>query len=253
MLAQPLPATPVALASYIDLSVLAEDVTPAQVLDACRQALEYRYASVCVRPRFVGTVAGMLRGSSVKTCAAISVPLGVNTNYDKEIEACQAITDGAQEIDWVFDHHKLTGCEDGFFSTWPARDEVVAIAALDRRFVNILFKVAIETCVLNNEQKRWVCACLATFFRARRFMLGASTGLDPALVLGDGVDATAEDVTLMLAVGRGFNRNVQAKASGGIKTLAAALAMIRAGATRLGMGTADALAVMHEAVEGWKD
>lgn len=232
----------------IDFSVLAPDAERSQVLDACVQARDYGFASVCVRPRFVGVVANMLRGSKVKTCTVISFPLGTDPVADKVAETRQAIADGAEEIDWVFNHGNVVAMHSKR-AAGLIDEEVQTIASLAYEFPDIVFKVIIETYLLDNDQKHALCGLLALNFDGLRFFLKTSTGFAEARTPGDNTGATVEDVALMLEIGRATNPNVEVKASGGIKTLAAALAMIKAGATRLGMGTAGALAVMREATE----
>lgn len=243
------------MAATIDFSVLAEDASRTQVLDACVQARDYGFASVCVRPKFVGLVANMLRvrdpsvgTRAVKTCAVISFPLGTDPIADKVAETRQAIADGAEEIDWVFNHQNVTAMHSKR-AAGLVDEEAQTIAELAGEFPHITFKVIIETYLLEDEQKRAICELLALNFDGLRFFLKTSTGFATARTPGDNTGATVEDVALMLEVGRASNPNAEVKASGGIKTLAAALDMIRAGATRLGMGTAGALAVMREAAE----
>jgi deoxyribose-phosphate aldolase len=249
MSVQPLP-TLAALAATIDYSVLGENATRTEVLSACVQARERGYASVCVRPKFVRFVAESLHGSLVKTCTVISFPRGNHSIADKEAEARQAIADGATEVDWVFGHHNVVA---GAGDERAITQEAQRIALLAEVLPEVVFKIIIETYLLNDEQKRSVCELLAKSFGRVKFFLKTSTGFAEPRVPGDHIGATVEDVTLMLEVGRASNPNVEAKASGGIKTLAAALAMLNAGATRLGMGTSGADAIMAEAAAaGWQ-
>lgn len=252
MSAQPLPTTLAALAATIDYSVLAPDATRAQVLDACAEARERGFASVCVRPLFVSIVAQMLRGSMVKTCTVISFHLGINSIADKEAEARRAITDGAEEIDWVFNYRAVLNYENDH-SAMVARCEAEKIAALAKEFPSTIFKGIAETYMLNDSQKRWAYRLLAQSFGPTRFFLKTSTGFAEPRVKGDHVGATVEDVALMVEVAESINPWAEVKASGGIKTLTAALAMLEAGATRLGTGTTGADAIMAEAkAAGWQ-
>ena len=246
MSVQPLPTTLAALAAFIDYSVLAPDATRSQVLDACTDARERGFASVCVRPQFVGVVANMLSGSDVKTCTVISFPLGTDPLADKVAETRRAIADGADQIDWVFNHRNVAAMRSPEVAGLVG-EEVRAIVGLAREFSHVLFKIIIESYLLNDEQKREICWALAFNFGEVRFFLKTSTGFAEKRAPNDNTGATVEDVALMLGVGRVVNPNVEVKASGGIKTLAAALAMIATGATRLGMGTSGADAVMMEA------
>lgn len=242
-----LPTTLAALAAMIDYSVLSADATLDQVLAACARARDYQFASVCVRPHFVAAVADALRDSGVKVCTVISFPLGTDLLVSKVAEAHQAIADGADQIDWVFNHQNVAAMRSPEVAALVG-EEVRAIVGLARAFPNVLFKIIIESYLLNDEQKREICRALALNFGEMRFFLKSSTGFAPKRAPDDNTGATVEDVALMLEAGRAINPNVEVKASGGIKTLDQALAMIRAGATRLGMGTSGADAVMAEAV-----
>lgn len=244
----PFDYTLASLAATIDHSVLAENATRRQVLDACMEARTWGFASVCVRPAFVGVVAKMLSGSSVKVCTVISFPHGTDSVSDKVTETRQAIADGAQEIDWVFNHRNI-------ITLGVARPmalietEVRTIADLAQQFSEVTFKVIIETCALTDDQKRSICALLAMNFGKIPLHLKTSTGCGTPRADNIPVGATVEDVRLMFVTARPVHPGVKINASGGIQTIAAAMAMIKAGATRLGMSTAGALDVMHEAVE----
>jgi deoxyribose-phosphate aldolase len=93
------PSQPVT--ALIDHTLLKPDATPAQITQLCREALEYRFASVCVNPTHVKLAAQLLQGSQVKVCTVAGFPLGANSTAVKVFETQQALQDGATEIDMV--------------------------------------------------------------------------------------------------------------------------------------------------------
>ena len=100
-------ADPASLAKYIDHTILKPDATKDQIITLCKEALEYKFASVCVNPCWIKTCSEMLSGSDVMVCSVIGFPLGTNTTCLKVEEAKRAVADGAQEIDMVINIGKL--------------------------------------------------------------------------------------------------------------------------------------------------
>ncbi|WP_428375418.1 deoxyribose-phosphate aldolase [Lichenicoccus sp.] len=218
---------PKSLASLIDHTILKPDATTAQVTTACEQALRHGFKSVCVNPVQVRTVAGLLAGSDVRACSVIGFPLGAGTSRIKAAEAAAAVADGAAEIDMVID---IGALKDG------RTDAVGAdIAAVRDACRGAVLKVIIEACLLTDDEKRTACrlakAAGADFVKTST---GFSTG-----------GATRADVALMRAE---VGPDMGVKASGGIRTLEVARAMIEAGATRL--GTSSGIAIIGEAPAG---
>lgn len=235
------------LIASIDFTLLDPAATEDKVREVCARALEYSFASVCVRPQWVPLVAELLRGSAVKTCTVISFHHGIHSIRDKVAEARGAIRDGAQEIDWVFNHNTLTSTADVAFSLDVAETEVQAIASFAREFTSIVFKVIIETCALTDEQKIWICQVLATATVGVRIFLKTSTGFGEPRAADVPKGATPADVKLMLATATPINPLVEAKASGGLRTFGNYYEMWLAGATRFGIGWESALKIVEEA------
>lgn len=204
------------LAKYIDHTLLRPDASPQQIHDLCNEAIQFRFATVCVNPCNVQLAASRLKSSRVKTCSVVGFPTGAHVPEIKALEARRAIRDGADEIDMVINIGALKGGDDELVY----RDiRAVTLACMDGGAVS---KVIIEAAMLTDDEK--MRACLAAK-RARADFVKTSTGFGPG-------GATAHDVALMAGAVCGTRMGV--KAAGGIRTLEDAQAMIRAGATRLG-------------------
>ncbi len=207
--------TPEELARYIDHTLLKPEATSEQIKQVCREALQYHFASVCVNPSYVELVARELSGSDVKTCSVVGFPLGATLPEVKAFETRKAIELGAQEIDMVINIGALKSGDEELVG----KDiEAVVEVAHER---DALVKVIIEAALLTDEEK--VRACLIAK-RAGADYVKTSTGFGPG-------GATVEDVKLMRAT---VGPSMGVKAAGGIRTLEKALAMIEAGATRIG-------------------
>lgn len=202
------------LAGYIDHTVLKPDTKEADVLRICREALEYKFASVCINPSYVKLANSLLKGTGVKVCTVIGFPLGATTKEVKAFEASQAINDGASEIDMVIN---IGALKSGKLEA--VEDDIRAVAEVCKG--KALLKVIIETCLLTDEEK--VTACTLSK-KAGADFVKTSTGFSTG-------GATAEDVALMRKT---VGLEMGVKASGGIRNLDSALRMIEAGATRIG-------------------
>ncbi|MBO1266470.1 deoxyribose-phosphate aldolase [Arthrobacter cavernae] len=214
--------TGASIASYIDHTLLKPEASEAEVLKVCSEAAEYKFKSVCINPIWVKTVTKALKGSGVLTCSVIGFPLGATPSDVKAFEARGAVLDGADEIDMVIDMAAARAGDKGALV-----DDIKAVAEAVHAGGAIL-KVIIETSMLNDEQK--VLACEASV-EAGADYVKTSTGFN-------GGGATAEDVALMRrTVGPGLG----VKASGGVRSLADAQAMIAAGATRIGASSGIAI------------
>ena len=201
------------IAKRIDHTNLKPVTTEEEIRKLCAEAREYGFASVCVNPVFVPTVAAELTGSEVLTCSVVGFPLGANPTEVKAAEAEWAVDQGAEEIDMVIHIGALKAGD----TAWVTRDIAAVVEAAAGRTV----KVIIETCYLSDKEKRTACDCAR---QAGAHFVKTSTGF------GSG-GATAEDVALMRgAVGD----TMKVKASGGIRSYEDALAMIEAGADRIG-------------------
>lgn len=216
------------LAARMDYTLLKPEATASDIDLVCADALRLSTASVCVNPCWVARVAAALAGSSVATCTVIGFPLGATSTEAKLAEAVRALEDGARELDMVVNVGLLRGGEAD-----AVQAEIAALveAAHDR---GALLKVIIETCLLTDEQKRAACLCAQ---RAGADFVKTSTGFSTG-------GATVGDVRLMREV---VGPDMGVKASGGIRTLSAALAMIEAGANRLGVSAA--ASILEEVVE----
>jgi deoxyribose-phosphate aldolase len=213
---------PVSIASYIDHTLLKPEASEAEVLKVCAEAVEYKFKSVCVNPIWVKTVTKALKGSGVLTCSVIAFPLGATPSDVKAFEARGAVLDGADEIDMVINMAAARANDKGALV-----DDITAVAEAVHAGEAIL-KVIIETSMLTDEQK--VIACEAAVEAGADFVK-TSTGFN-------GGGATVEDVALMRKT---VGPDVGVKASGGVRSLADAQAMIAAGATRIGASSGIAI------------
>ncbi|MNI39868.1 Deoxyribose-phosphate aldolase 1 [compost metagenome] len=213
------------IVSRIDHTLLKADATKESILKLVEEAKTYQFASVCVNPVWVKTASEALKGdtnSKVRTCTVIGFPLGASAPEVKAFEAAQAIQDGADEIDMVINIGALKDGDDDLV----VRDMVGVVETASGK---ALVKVIIETCLLTNDEI--VRACRLAVSAGADFVK-TSTGFSTG-------GATAEAVALMSkTVGPGIG----VKASGGVRALADAEAMIEAGATRLGTSAGVAIA-----------
>lgn len=202
------------LASYIDHTVLKPDTKEGDVIKLCREALEYKFASVCVNASNVKLADSFLHGTEVKVCTVVGFPLGATTKETKAFEAAQAIDNGATEVDMVINVGAL---KSGKLDT--VLEDIKAVANVCKG--KALLKVIIETCLLSDEEKVTACELAK---RAGADFVKTSTGFSTG-------GAKASDITLMR---RTVGSEMGVKASGGIRNLESALKMIEAGATRIG-------------------
>ena len=216
-----------ALAAMIDHTLLKPDATAAEVARFCAEARQWNFRSVCVNSDRVREVAAALAGSPVRTCSVVGFPLGAMPPAIKADETRGAVSDGATEIDMVLAIGRL---KDGELAA-VARD----IAAVRAASAGVVLKLIIETCLLSDEEKRTACRLgVAEGVDFVKTSTGFSTG-----------GATTADVALMRAT---VGPALGVKASGGVRTRAAAFAMIAAGATRI--GTSNGLALMDAGAAG---
>ncbi|MGD8858400.1 MAG: deoxyribose-phosphate aldolase [Myxococcales bacterium] len=208
------------LRAAIEHTLLAADATADQVRRLCDEALRQRFAGVCVNPTHVPRCRALLGGSPVRLVTVVGFPLGANRSQTKAYECALAVGEGADEIDMVLD---LGAARAGDWER-VKRDVSAVVEAATGQPV----KVILETARLDDDQKR--AACAAAVLAGASFVK-TSTGFG-------GGGATTHDVALMRqAVGPG----VGIKASGGIRTRAQALALLDAGADRLGTSAGLAL------------
>ena len=201
------------LNKYIDHTVLKADTPKAKVQQIIDEAIQYDFMSVCINPTWVSFAAEKLAATDVKVCTVIGFPLGANTSTVKAFEAAEAIKNGADEVDMVIN---IGAAKDGDWDLVESDIQAVVDASKD-----VTTKVIIETSLLTDEEK--VKACQAAV-RAGADFVKTSTGFSTA-------GATVADIALMRQT---VGPDLGVKASGGVRSIADAQAMIEAGATRLG-------------------
>ncbi|GGJ63079.1 deoxyribose-phosphate aldolase [Anoxybacillus voinovskiensis] len=209
------------IAKMIDHTLLKANTTKAQIVQLCEEAKEYRFASVCVNPTWVATAAELLKGTDVKVCTVIGFPLGANTPETKAFETKDAIEKGATEVDMVINIGALKDGDDALVE----RDIRAVVEAAKGK---ALVKVIIETCLLSEEEKVRACRLAV---QAGADYVKTSTGFSTG-------GATVEDIALMRKT---VGPNIGVKASGGVRDLQGAEAMIEAGATRIGTSSGVAI------------
>ncbi|MCQ2437853.1 MAG: deoxyribose-phosphate aldolase [Clostridia bacterium] len=208
------------LASYIDHTLLKPEASKAQILKICDEAKQYHFASVCVNPSRIALVAEALKGTGVTPCCVVGFPLGAIPSESKAAETAVAVKNGAGEIDMVIN---VGAAKDG---DWDFVES--DIAAVKAACGEAKLKVIIETCLLTDEEK--VKACIAAK-NAKADFVKTSTGFSKA-------GATVADVKLMRET---VGPDMGVKAAGGIHNREEALAMIEAGASRLGASSGIAI------------
>ena len=213
------------LAGMIDHTFLKAFGTAADIGKLCAEAREYGFAMVAINPAETAACVRLLEGSGVRTGAAIGFPLGQNTSETKAFETRDAIAKGATEIDTMINVRALQKGE-----TDTVRREIEDMVAICRP-AGVICKVIFETCYLTDAEKETVCKIA---LEAGVDFVKTSTGF------GTG-GATVHDVELMR---RAVGDSIGVKASGGIRDLDTALAMIDAGATRI--GTSSGVAIVEE-------
>jgi deoxyribose-phosphate aldolase len=202
------------LAKVIDHTILKPEATREQVVKLCNEAIENRFASVCVNPVNVEICAQLLKETDVKVCTVIGFPLGANTTKLKAFETEEAINDGAQEVDMVINVGKLKD-EDFQYVENDIR------AVVEKAKGKAITKVILETCLLTKEEIEKVCQLSV---KAGADFVKTSTGFSLS-------GAKIEDIKLMRKC---VCDKLGVKASGGIRSYEDCIAMIEAGATRIG-------------------
>ncbi|MDQ0213928.1 deoxyribose-phosphate aldolase [Oikeobacillus pervagus] len=209
------------IAKMIDHTLLKPEVTKEQIRKLCEEAKNYRFASVCVNPTWVSYASELLENSDVKVCTVIGFPLGATTPETKAFETTNAIENGATEVDMVLNIGALKSQNDCL-----VEKDIKAVTAAAKG--KALTKVIIETSLLTDEEKVKACElavkCGADYVKTST---GFSTG-----------GATVEDVQLMRQT---VGPEIGVKASGGVRSVQDAKAMITAGATRIGASSGVAI------------
>ena len=203
------------VAAMIDHTLLKPDATRAEIEALCREARDFRFATVCVNPAWVALAASQLRGHGVGVCSVVGFPLGATTPDVKHYETSRAIFDGATEIDMVINVGALKSGE----LRLVERDiEAVTQPARQARAIT---KVIIEAALLTDDEK--VSACTLAKAAGADFVK-TSTGFAKG-------GATVADVALMRRV---VGDDMGVKAAGGVRDYEGLRALVAAGATRVG-------------------
>jgi deoxyribose-phosphate aldolase len=214
----PTPITPPVgpeIAGWIDHTLLKPEATSGQVKKLCEEACQCHFASVCVNPVYVPLAHGLLRDAGIGLCAVIAFPLGAMLPEDKVYEARRVISGGANEVDMVMNIGSLKSSSYGL-----VLNDILFVAQAAHES-GALLKTIIEAALLTRGEK--ILACLLAQAAGADFVK-TSTGFGPG-------GATLEDVDLMRRV---VGPGTGVKAAGGIRTCKDALAMIAAGANRIG-------------------
>ncbi len=213
------------IAQLIDHTLLKPFATYADFSQLCEEAKTYQFKMVAINSYPVKQCAKHLASSNVHVGAAIGFPLGQTTIATKVFEVRDAIANGCDEIDYVMNITELKAGNLAYIE--QEMQEIVDVC----RNHQILVKVILETCYLTDEEKIAVCKIAK---RVKPDFVKTSTGFGSA-------GATLEDVTLMKKT---VGDAVAVKAAGGIRTLDDLLAMVEAGASRI--GTSAGIAIIEE-------
>ncbi|MFB5662111.1 deoxyribose-phosphate aldolase [Alteribacillus sp. HJP-4] len=215
------------LARMIDHTLLKPDATETQVKKLAEEAKNNNFASVCVNPSMVASAYSVLRDSNVKVCTVIGFPLGASMPEVKAFETKSTIANGAKEVDMVIN---IGALKSGNEAAVKADIEAVIAAA---KAEDVLVKVILETVLLNDNEKKTASRIAV---EAGADFIKTSTGFA-------GGGATIEDVKLMKSIA---GNNAKVKASGGVRDKQTALAMVEAGAERI--GTSSGIAIISNEI-----
>jgi deoxyribose-phosphate aldolase len=217
------------LAAWIDHTLLKPEATAEQVKKLCMEARQYKFATVCVNPAYVPLAHGLLRDSGVGVCSVVAFPLGANLPAYKAAETRGAIEAGATEVDMVIN---IGAMKSGAYALVLNDIQAVVDEAHSHK---VSVKVILENALLTEKEK--IIGCLLCV-EAKADFVKTSTGFSTS-------GATVEDVARMRRV---VGAALGVKAAGGIRTLKDALAMIGAGANRLGASAS--ISILQEAAQG---
>ena len=211
-------SSPAALAAVLDHTLLKPDATRAQVIRLCHEAAEHRFACAMVNPAWVPCAAETLAGTGIPVGVVIGFPLGASLAASKRDEAARLLKLGAHDLDMVLNIGLLKSAAKPDYDA--IKQEIRAIVDLAHAGGAIV-KVILETCLLSFEEK----------LRASELSLAAGADFIKTSTGFSSGGATVDDIALMRSV---VGSRAGVKASGGIRTLVDASAMLHAGATRIG-------------------
>ena len=203
-----------AAARMIDHTLLRPEATRAQIIEHCREAAPYGFATVCVHPCWVALAVAELKGTRTKVDATVGFPQGAVLTTVKRYEAEQLVRLGAGELDMVINVGMLKCGERDY-----VENDIRAVAEVAHAS-GVILKVILETYLLTEDEKTQGCELALA---AGADFVKTSTGL-----VGG---ATVEDVQLLRST---VGNRAGVKASGGIRTAAELAAMVKAGASRIG-------------------
>lgn len=211
-------SSPTSFAAVLDHTLLKPEATRAQVIRLCHEASEHRFACAMVNPTWIACAVETLAGTGIPAGVVIGFPLGATLSASKRDEAARVIKLGAHDVDMVLNVGLLkSGTKEDYDAI---KQEIHAIVELAHG-AGAIVKVILETCLLTFEEK----------LRASELSLAAGADFIKTSTGFSTGGATVDDIALMRGVA-GTRAGV--KASGGIRSLADATAMLRAGATRIG-------------------
>lgn len=214
------------IASLIDHTLLKPDSTKEKIIDLCKEAIQYRFATVCVNPVWIPVAVEQLKDTDVGITTVIGFPLGATSSFVKVAETRDAIAAGATEVDMVINVGALKSGDDT--AVYEDIKQVVRAANGE-----VIVKVIIETSLLTDDEKVRACEIAK---KAGADFVKTSTGFS-------GGGATIDDITLMRKV---VGPNLGVKASGGVRDSETAEAMIEAGATRIGASASVAIVTKQD-------
>jgi deoxyribose-phosphate aldolase len=211
------------LAKVIDHTLVKPAVTKDDIIKLCWEAEKYGFCCAVVNPTFVSLAKHMLEATDVRVCSTVGFPFGVTLPEVKMLEARKVTEQGAEEIDMVMNVSALKSKD---YDT--VKRDIEAVVNVKASHKDVIVKVIIETAWLTNEEKVTACKLAK---ESKADFVKTSTGFF-------GGKATVEDVRLMRQT---VGKDMGVKAAAGIRTLKDALAMIDAGANRIGTSTAVAI------------
>jgi deoxyribose-phosphate aldolase len=211
------------LAKAVDHTLLKPDASRKDIMKLCAEAKKYEFASVCVNPTYVSLAARILKKTNVRVSTVIDFPFGATTSEVKTFETRNAVSNGAQEFDMVMN---IGALKSGNYRLVVS--DIKSVVSAAKRIKNPTIKVILETGFLTDKEK--VIACKLAM-KADADFVKTSTGFGPE-------GAKIRDVRLLRNT---VGRKLGVKASGGIRTLERAMAMLNAGADRIGTSSGVAI------------
>lgn len=216
-----------ALNKYFDHTLLKPEATCEQIDKLCEEAAKYDFYSVCVNSCYVARCTEKLHGTDVKIAAVVGFPLGACTSRTKAFETEEACMDGASEVDMVLNVGVFKNGDYDYI-----RDDIYAVVEAAAKY-NAIVKVILETCLLTDDEIVEACKLAK---EAGAHFVKTSTGFNSG-------GATVADVALMKKT---VGDALEVKASGGIRDYDTAMAMIEAGADRIGASASVAIMEVYE-------